>query len=222
MPSASPFCVKLETYLRMTGIPFEINYIQDPRKGPKGKLPFIELGQEQIGDSSLVIERLKHEYDDVLDAHLSKEQHAISLAFQRLIEEHLYWVIAYSRWVPKENWKKTKATYFSGMPPIIRKIVPEMIRKNVVKNIHEQGVGRHTVTEIYEMGCEDITAVSELLGENTYFFNNKLSSLDAIVYAFVTGIIYPPCESPLKQYTQTLTNLKNHALRIEEQFYKKN
>ncbi|MCH9644187.1 MAG: glutathione S-transferase family protein [Gammaproteobacteria bacterium] len=220
LPSASPFCVKLETYLRMTGIPYEISRLQDPRKTPKGKLPYVEYKGEKIGDSSLVIERLKAEFGDVLDQHLTSEQKATSLAFQRLLEEHLYWVIAYTRWVEKENWAKTKVAYFGGMPPLIRKFVPEMIRKNVVKNIHEQGVGRHTQEEIYKMGCDDLDALSVLLGEKEYFFNNKPSSLDAIAYAFTTGVLYPPLPSRLKTHAATISNLKQHVDRIEERYYK--
>jgi glutathione S-transferase len=46
IPNPSPFCMKLETWLRMTRIPFEIVRVVDPRKGPKGKVPWIE---DQVG-----------------------------------------------------------------------------------------------------------------------------------------------------------------------------
>ena len=44
LPNASPFCMKLETYLRMAGIPFALATpnMQDMRKAPKGKMPFID------------------------------------------------------------------------------------------------------------------------------------------------------------------------------------
>ena len=42
IPNLSPFCCKLETWLRIAGIPYETVDTPDPRKGPKGKLPFIE------------------------------------------------------------------------------------------------------------------------------------------------------------------------------------
>ena len=47
----SPFCMKVETYLRMIGEPFEIKSA-DPRKAPKGKLPFIKDGGIVVSDLS--------------------------------------------------------------------------------------------------------------------------------------------------------------------------
>jgi len=36
--SVSPFCIKAETYLRMSGTPFTTKF-GDPRKGPRKKVP---------------------------------------------------------------------------------------------------------------------------------------------------------------------------------------
>jgi hypothetical protein len=42
LPNASPFCLKLETWLRMTGLPFQIQPFdfRQMSKAPKGKMPF--------------------------------------------------------------------------------------------------------------------------------------------------------------------------------------
>ena len=42
IPNVSPFCWKLETWLRSRRFPYEVVDAPDPRKAPKGKLPFIE------------------------------------------------------------------------------------------------------------------------------------------------------------------------------------
>ena len=34
LPNPSPFCIKLELYLKMTGLPFEVITENDTRKGP--------------------------------------------------------------------------------------------------------------------------------------------------------------------------------------------
>src|SRR5262249_56922696 len=52
IPNLSPFCCKLETWLRITRVPYEVVDTPDPRKGPKGKLPFIQDAAMPIADSS--------------------------------------------------------------------------------------------------------------------------------------------------------------------------
>lgn len=55
IPNLSLFCCKLETWLRITRIPYEVVDTPDPRKRPKGKLPFIEEGGVPIADSSRIL-----------------------------------------------------------------------------------------------------------------------------------------------------------------------
>ncbi len=52
IPNLSPFCCKMETWLRIAGIPYEVVDTPDPRKGPKGKLPFIDDGGIRAMESS--------------------------------------------------------------------------------------------------------------------------------------------------------------------------
>lgn len=101
--SASPFCLKLETYLRMTGLPYEIAIADNPGKAPKGKLPYIEDNGKLVADSNFAIDDLKTTYGNPLDAHLSPSEPAIALAMQRTIKENFYWALVYSRWQDPAN-----------------------------------------------------------------------------------------------------------------------
>jgi glutathione S-transferase len=58
IPNVSPFCCKLETWLRIARVPYEVVDTPDPRKGPKGKLPFIEDAGVRIADTSLIVDHL--------------------------------------------------------------------------------------------------------------------------------------------------------------------
>ena len=80
IPNLSPFCCKLETWLRIAGVAYEVVDTPDPRKGPKGKLPFIEDDGVRIADSSLVIEHLMKSRAVDPDAHLSPSQRATASA----------------------------------------------------------------------------------------------------------------------------------------------
>ena len=58
-------------------------------------------------------------------------------------------------------------------------------------NITEQqpcckGIGRHSKEEIEKIGLDDIKAASKILGQNPFFFGNKASVLDCVVFAFLS------------------------------------
>ena len=57
--NASPFCLKLETYLALAGIEHKRHEIMDPRQAPKEKMPYIVHGPTEMGDSELIITYLK-------------------------------------------------------------------------------------------------------------------------------------------------------------------
>ncbi|NBQ70149.1 MAG: glutathione S-transferase family protein, partial [Nitrosomonadaceae bacterium] len=148
IPNLSPFCCKIETYLRMAGIEHEIKSAL-PMRAPKGKLPYIEDNGRKLGDSRFIIEHLKSAYAD-LDTALTAEELAISTAMQRLLEEHLFWVALYSRWqFTNENWQVNKQAIFGALPPILRDIAASHTRKKIQQQIHGHGMGRHQTEEIF-------------------------------------------------------------------------
>lgn len=222
MPSPSPFCIKAEAYLKMAGIVYEPVYITDPRDGPKGKLPYIELEQnnQQIADSHFIIEHLEAEQEIALDKHLSATQKATALMTKRTLDEHLAWVIIYSRWVPEKNFKIIKNTFFSESAGPMKLIASKKVRKYMLQCLEHHGMGRHSEEEIYQLGKEDILALSELLADQTYFFGDQPSTLDATAYAYLASIIHAPIESPLKRFTLEQANLVSLCERIDEQYFK--
>ena len=52
--NVSPFCLKVEMALTHLGLEFDYETEQDPRKAPKGKLPYLLIDGERIADSELI------------------------------------------------------------------------------------------------------------------------------------------------------------------------
>ena len=217
-PNPGPFCVKLETALRLAGVPYETCHVTRPDQGPKGKIPYVEIDGERIGDSTLILERLKETRGVDLDAHLSPRERAQSLALQRMLEEHLYFILVYSRWIEPTNWEKIRKLFFGNMPLPLRLIVPRMAHKGTAEKLYGQGIGRHTRDEIYAFGARDLDALSEVLGDKPFVFGDKPSLADATAFAFVVSIIGPDFDSPLKAHAMSLPNLVAYAERMGEVF----
>lgn len=218
IPNLSPFCCKIETYLRMAGIAYEIKPAL-PLRAPKGKLPYISDNGKTLGDSRFIIEYLKLTYHD-LDSGLTPEELALSTALQRLLEEHLFWVALYSRWQYTDaNWQINKKAIFGSLPPIIRDIVANRWRKKIQRQIYGHGMGRHQAAEIFALGQQDIDALAAYLGRKPYFLGDRPTALDASAFGFLINISGCPIESPLKEYALTKENLTNYNARIMRGFY---
>jgi glutathione S-transferase len=219
LPNASPFCMKLETYLRMAGLPFELVNDGNVFKAPKGKLPYIDDEGRMLADTSLIVDHLKARYGDPLDAALSPPDRAIALAFQRLFEENLYWAVVQTRWFDDDGWPKTRAAFFGPLPAPLRAPVAWLARRGMRKEMHGHGMGRHSVQEIHAIGCRDVTAVADFLGDKRFMMGPDPSSLDATAYAFLANLLWAPVASPILRHAQRLPALQGYCERMKARYY---
>lgn len=218
IPNLSPFCCKVETYLRFAGIDYETEAAL-PTTAPKGKLPYIVDNDMTLADSRFIIFHLKSAYRD-LDDELNATDLAISVALQRLIEEHLFWMALYSRWqYSDKNWQTNKKAIFSALPRIIRDFGASLTRRNIQRQIYGQGTGRHRPEEIFTLGNQDIDALAAFLGDKSYFLGDSPTSLDASAFGLLINIISCPIESPLKDHGLTKRNLVAYVDRIMNEYF---
>ena len=87
--SGSPPCLKLETFLRMTKIPYESEY--GIKFSKKGKVTWIEFNGQEIADSNFCIRFLMKEFRVDMDSHLNFTDRAVGHSIRRMLEENTYW-----------------------------------------------------------------------------------------------------------------------------------
>jgi len=219
LPNASPFCMKMETYLRMAGLPYEAVNSADMMKAPKRKLPYIDDGGTVVCDTTFIIEYLKQRYGDPLDAALAPLERALATAFQRLLEEDLYWAVVHTRWAQEDGWALTKAAFFGGMPVPLRWIVPPLARRGILSEMRGHGMGRHSTQEIAAIGCRDVTAVADFLADKPFLLGEQPTSLDATAYAFLANLLWAPVDSAIRRHAQGRPNLEAYCQRMKARYY---
>jgi glutathione S-transferase len=219
----SPFCVKVETYLRMTKVPFRA-VVADGRKAPKQKLPFIEDGGKIVCDSRDIIDHFEAKLERPLDAELSPRERALAVAFRALIEEEMYFLTLVQHWHQESNFitfvpalrEYGKAL---GVPRLLTPLILRSIRKQVMRDVWGQGAGRHTTDEVDRRLREGLDAIASQLGDGRYFFGDRPRVIDATVYAFSSWMLDVPLESQAKRYGRALENLAAYRASMRREFF---
>ncbi len=216
--SAAPFPLKLETWLRMTKIPYEVVIESNPGKGPKKKTPWIVDGDVTMGDSELIIEYLRKKYGVDPDAGLSASDRAVATAFHRLFEEHYHQAFEHQLFFGKGGAGRL-AEGVSVLPAVARPLVKTLFTSALKKQLHARGVSRHGEEMLIEMGKADLDAASVFLGDRPYFLGAEPRTIDACVFGFLGTSIYVDGDNPLFRHAASKENLVAYAERMRARFF---
>ena len=218
LPDPSPFVMKAEVLLKIAGEPYKID-TKGFAKAPKGKLPYIDDDSERIADSTFIRWHLEKKYRVDFDQGLDPTQRATAWAFEKMIEDNLYWVIVHDRWVDGDNFSKGPRRFFDRVPAPIRPLVVPMIRRKVRGALHGQGMGRHAEEEIQALGTRSVEAIADFLGDKPFFFGATPTGADATIFAFVAGVLCPVFDSRTRTAAEQRENLRRYVGRMTARFY---
>ena len=219
IPNGSSFCMKTETFLRMAGLEYEVVELMDPRKAPKGKVPYIEDNGRTIADSTFVQKYLEETHGVDLDASLNPTDRAVAHAFGRMLEERYYWVLIYCRWIDDRFWPTIKDIFFRSLPALIRPLVARSVRKGMRAELWHHGLGRHTEDEIYALGAADLDALAAFLDEKPFFMGDEPTAVDATVYASLANTLVEAIDSPVRRAALGHPNLPAYTDRMTQRFF---
>ncbi|XP_060064256.1 failed axon connections homolog isoform X2 [Ylistrum balloti] len=212
VPSLTPFAIKLETYLRLEGIPYEVVHSWSRRSTRTGKVPFLEYNGEEIPDSEFILEFLSKEKNFDMHKGLTKEQIGVGKAFQRMAEEKTYWCFVADRWVLDETngiWKS-----FNVSPFLAR-----LMKRGTRKRLYNNGILRHTPEEIRHIMSEDLKALSYYLGSKKFLFGDKACKFDCAIFGILAEIRWASFggfgTSVIKEYP----NLCDYCERMKDTFW---
>ena len=218
LPDASPFCIKAEVLLKMSGLPYRLD-LKGFGKAPKGKLPYIDDEGTIIADSTHIRMYLEGRRGIDFDRGYDAVQRAQGWAAEKMCEEHLYRAIVNDRWLKDENFAKGPAHFFKAVPAPIRPLVTALIRRKQRNAGKAQGMGRHTDAEIDALGIKDIDALAAMLGSKPYFLGDTASGTDAAVFGFVATASAAAFDTPIPVRARGHMNLMAYKARMMKEFF---
>jgi glutathione S-transferase len=217
-PSASPFVVKAMCLLEMSGLDWRPVFSNDPRKAPKAKFPVLVDGDVIVPDSGQIAEYLTVK-GATFNAGLSPTEVAQGHVLSRMVEEHLYFTIVQDRWARDENWVIIREKYFGHLPWVLRQFVPGLVRKQALRSLNGQGVGRHTYEEATARAGQDINAVAMQLADQPFLFGDAPKQADASVGAMLGAIADGPTDTALRRLVDDHATLPAYLERLRAAIY---
>lgn len=214
LPNPSPFCMKVETFLRLADLDYTVAP-WTPFGAPLGKAPYIVLDGEAIPDSSTIVGRLLALPEVTLDDVHDPTALARVLPVQRMLEEHTYWGLIALRWLDDETWAVMRHVIGADIPAPIRRPVTAWLRRGVRKAAHAQGLARHPREEIHRRIRADLEAVA-LSIQGPFLLGEHPCSVDACVHAFLEGFAHPTGGSPFSDLFADGTPMRAYLTAMRE------
>lgn len=218
--SASPFSIKAIYMLNASGLDYRLVEESDPRKFPQGKLPAIEADGQIIGDSDNIRAYLVERGHD-MDVHLTDQQRAEGVAWQRLAEEHLYHQIVLDRWLNETTWPLIRQAYFGSLPFPISKIIPALLRRNVRAGLTYMGHTRQSPEMRTGRVLQDLEAIKAKIRTQHFLFGDRPSSFDATLGAMLESMRASPRPTSLSATVTDDEILSAYADRVAERMGKR-
>ena len=188
------------------------------RDSPNGKVPFLDDDGTRIADSMLILGHLRQQYGDVLGSGVTPREQAQMLAFNRLIDEHLYWItVVQPRYCDDGDWHRYLCLIACTDQPSAEVLAfGDAWRARVLKGFLNAGWTRMPRDVLYARARADIDALSDQLGERDYFMGDRPRWIDAPVLSILRHTIDPPFSFDTKHYGAGKANLVAYMQRMKE------
>ena len=92
-------------------------------------------------------------------------------------------------------------------------------RRSTRKQLIGQGLGKHSKDEIALIADRSFNSLSTLLGDQTFFFGDRISSLDVTAYAMLSAFTLSSIETSMDKHVMSYENLYEFTKRIAQAYY---
>uniref|UniRef100_A0A914P9M6 Glutathione S-transferase n=1 Tax=Panagrolaimus davidi TaxID=227884 RepID=A0A914P9M6_9BILA len=189
IPNLSPFCMKIELFLRANNIPHQV-IENNKARSTKGLLPFIELNGKQIADSEFITYELSQIFN--IQNNISPEKSGSLRALTRVFDVEVSTLLSY--------YKVKSAAFVRGslpgvgIPKFSLPITVPLAQWFVKRGIKKSGYN-HSDSEMKQILVRDLKAASDILGSDKFFGGEKMAVADCAVFGQLASVYFIPWET---------------------------
>ncbi|MDJ0879271.1 MAG: glutathione S-transferase family protein [Halieaceae bacterium] len=185
----SPFNQKIQRMLNYKGVPFEEVYwrIADRSKvlkvSPSGKLPALEHDGKLVVDSTDMAYYIEEAFPQNPLIPDDPKLRGVLHAIEDWADESLYFYEMTLRFTTEGNAERNVPKLIENEAPALRWLLKRMIPRLLRKATSSQGIGRKGREQLSKDTRRHIEAVANMLGQDDWLLDNRLTLADLAVYA---------------------------------------
>ncbi|XP_068670329.1 metaxin-2-like [Montipora foliosa] len=216
-------CRSTEAYLRFCGLAHEVRCRRNAEfMSPSGNVPFLRADNEIICDFSGISAYIESKgFSTSKDFEL--RDRAEMKAYISLVENSLFPAELYMLWWKKDWAVRTRQHYGSQFAAPLNFILGYKKQWQVCGYLKAQGWHHKTEREVLEEFKRTCQALSEKLGRNQFFINDRPTELDALVFGHLHTVLtrYQP-DNSLSSIVKAHNNLVDLVMRILWDYFNDN
>ncbi|CCD65046.1 GST_C_6 domain-containing protein [Caenorhabditis elegans] len=217
-PNLSPYCLKIETFLRANRIKHEVvGTWLTLRQSPRGLLPFIELNGQQISDSQVIVWKLQKHFD--LDDKLEGSDRGTARAVERMIDLSTNYALLVDKTVNNAHLLLARQVSNLPLPSFLTNYLAKGFSQTARKRVN--GVlGKLDVAEQKELLRRDIRAIDDILGDKKFLFGDRITSVDCSVFGQIGAVFYLPYRQQISDLLEDdFPRVRAYCDRIRQHYY---
>lgn len=215
-------CLHVIVYCMLTNAPVTIKQGRSSMLYYK-KYPLLISGNLKLRSVHDIISYLRlHGY--TLDYNIGLKQCTDSYAFANILTKRFKEISYYVWWIDEVNYDRLTYSWFAkAMPFPFNHLYPRYCRR-MARRILDTTVPPQekdsTKNYVYCLAAETFSALSGRLGDSPFFYGDKPSSLDILVYAYLAPLVYIPFPSnDIVQLLKTWPTLLSYTDRMHKTFF---
>lgn len=213
-------CLHVMVYCMLTKAPVTIKQDRSSMLYYK-KYPLLISGNLKLRSVHDIISYLRlHGY--TLDYNIGLKQCTDSHAFANILTKRFKEISYFVWWLDEINYNKLTYPWFvKAMPFPFNHLYPRYCKRMARRILDTTTQEKDTTHKhIYSLAAETFTALSNRLGDSAFFYGDKPSSLDLLVYAYLAPLVYIPFPSAdVVQLLKTWPTLVSYTDRMHKTFF---
>ena len=191
--SSSPWVMKVELAMRYLELDYSLvqpELIRFYRDVPSKIVPNLLIDDESFVESERILKVLEKYATPRTFPHPDDEDHASGIAFVRLVEDHLFYIIGKSKHLDSINTPIMWAEMFPSRWLPISYFVNMYGQRKAAQRIASTSIGGLTDTEVREEAIKDIQTLVTQLSRTNFIAANSLTMYDFTVAAHIASILF--------------------------------